>query len=195
VGYLDIVFGKLGFLRKSTIERIEKEKELIALKNKLKEQEETISIYHEKMDRSIDQATIDLRESLEQFEIQNVELDIAKRKYQDLNKEKRELEKLVLSSANEDSEFIMREIAFEPQHRQAGISILSYFSRVVENRYPDINVKVRIEQDNDLIRLVIETPTGEKEVIEKLLGSYGEVVMAKLLMALNHLKVCTVPVY
>lgn len=176
MSYLDVVFEKLGILRKSTIERVAKEKEFIALKNKLKEQDKVISNYQEEMQRSIDQATIDLRESLEQFEIQNVELDIAKRKYRDANKEKSELEKLVFSGASEDSGLIVREIAFEPQHRQAGISILSYFSRVVENRYPDINVKVRIEQDNELIRLVIETPNGEKEVIEKLLGSYGEVV-------------------
>ncbi|QDP02008.1 two-component sensor histidine kinase BarA [Thalassotalea sp. PS06] len=36
--------------------------------------------YHNDLDRNIDQATTDLRESLEQFEIQNVELDLAKRR-------------------------------------------------------------------------------------------------------------------
>ena len=38
------------------------------------------------MQGSIDQATIDLRESLEQYEIQNVELSIAKKKSQEANK-------------------------------------------------------------------------------------------------------------
>ena len=42
------------------------------------------------MQGSIDQATIDLRESLEQFEIQNVELSIAKKKAQAANKIKSE---------------------------------------------------------------------------------------------------------
>ena len=45
---------------------------------------------NEEMQRNIEQATIDLRESLEQFEIKNVELDISKRKAQDANRVKSE---------------------------------------------------------------------------------------------------------
>ncbi|RKF18611.1 two-component sensor histidine kinase BarA [Alginatibacterium sediminis] len=40
---------------------------------------ESMAEYHEEMHQSIDQATSDLRETLEQIEIQNIELDIAKR--------------------------------------------------------------------------------------------------------------------
>ncbi|TLU59916.1 two-component sensor histidine kinase BarA [Thalassotalea litorea] len=46
--------------------------------------------YHNDLDRNIDQATTDLRESLEQFEIQNVELDMAKRRAQEASRVKSE---------------------------------------------------------------------------------------------------------
>ncbi|MFT5815826.1 MAG: two-component system sensor histidine kinase BarA, partial [Psychroserpens sp.] len=64
--------------------------ELNFLKNGINTMAQSLGTYQEEMQRSIDQATIDLRESLEQFEIQNVELDIAKRKAQDANKVKSE---------------------------------------------------------------------------------------------------------
>ncbi|NMP29958.1 two-component sensor histidine kinase BarA [Thalassotalea sp. M1531] len=64
--------------------------ELNFLKNGINAMAQSLGDYHDEMQRSIDQATVDLRESLEQFEIQNVELDIAKRKAQDANKVKSE---------------------------------------------------------------------------------------------------------
>lgn len=64
--------------------------ELNFLKNGVNTMAQSLGDYQDEMQRSIDQATIDLRESLEQFEIQNVELDIAKRKAQDANKVKSE---------------------------------------------------------------------------------------------------------
>jgi two-component system sensor histidine kinase BarA len=64
--------------------------ELNFLKNGINAMAQSIGDYHDEMQRSIDQATLDLRESLEQFEIQNVELDIAKRKAQDANRVKSE---------------------------------------------------------------------------------------------------------
>jgi two-component system sensor histidine kinase BarA len=64
--------------------------ELNFLKNGINAMAQSLGDYHDEMQRSIDQATIDLRESLEQYEIQNVELDIAKRKAQDANRVKSE---------------------------------------------------------------------------------------------------------
>jgi len=180
MSFLDAMFEKFGLLRRSEIERIEKEKELDNLRGKVKEQEESINYYNKEMQNSIDLATIDLRESLEQFEIQNVELSIAKRKYHDLNVKKKELEQIVETVSNtEGTEYILREISFSPEYRQAGVSILSYFSRIVELKYPDVHVKVKIEQFQEKIRLIIETPSGEKEIIEKLLSDYGEVINGK----------------
>ena len=64
--------------------------ELNFLKNGINSMAQSLGDYHDEMQRSIDQATIDLRESLEQFEIQNVELNISKRKAQDANRVKSE---------------------------------------------------------------------------------------------------------
>lgn len=64
--------------------------ELNFLKAGINAMAQSIHGYQNEMQASIDQATIDLRESLEQFEIQNVELSIAKRKAQEANKVKSE---------------------------------------------------------------------------------------------------------
>ncbi len=64
--------------------------ELNFLKNGINTMAQSLGNYQNEMQGSIDQATIDLRESLEQFEIQNVELSIAKKKAQAANKIKSE---------------------------------------------------------------------------------------------------------
>lgn len=64
--------------------------ELNFLKNGVNAMAQSLGDYQDEMQQSVDQATFDLRESLEQFEIQNVELDIAKRKAQEANKVKSE---------------------------------------------------------------------------------------------------------
>ncbi|GAB7260958.1 hypothetical protein DZS_23100 [Dickeya ananatis] len=53
--------------------------ELDMLKNGINSMAMSLTAYHEEMQQNIDQATYDLRETLEQMEIQNVELDLAKK--------------------------------------------------------------------------------------------------------------------
>jgi len=64
--------------------------ELNFLKTGINAMAQSLGNYQNEMQGSIDQATIDLRESLEQYEIQNVELSIAKKKAQEANKIKSE---------------------------------------------------------------------------------------------------------
>lgn len=54
--------------------------ELNSLKLGINDMAMSLYDYHQEMQNSIDQATSDLRQTIEQIEIQNVELDIAKRK-------------------------------------------------------------------------------------------------------------------
>ncbi|MCG9696049.1 two-component sensor histidine kinase BarA [Shewanella sp. Isolate11] len=54
--------------------------ELDLLKRGINAMAVSLSDYHEEMQQNIDQATSDLRETLEQIEIQNVELDLAKKR-------------------------------------------------------------------------------------------------------------------
>ena len=74
---------------------------------------------------------------------------------------------------------IIREIEFPPEYHQTGLSILEYFGTVVRQKYPDTAVKVRIEQEGLKVRMVIETPEGKKEPIEKTLTEYGLVVVGE----------------
>ena len=60
------------------------------LKNGINAMAVSLSEYHVEMQHSIDQATSDLRETLEQLEIQNVELDIAKKRAQEAARVKSE---------------------------------------------------------------------------------------------------------
>ncbi|WP_432452476.1 two-component sensor histidine kinase BarA [Agarivorans sp. QJM3NY_29] len=64
--------------------------ELGLLKHGINSMAKSLAEYHEEMHQSIDQATSDLRETLEQIEIQNIELDIAKKEAQQAAKAKSE---------------------------------------------------------------------------------------------------------
>jgi hypothetical protein len=75
---------------------------------------------------------------------------------------------------------VERSIEFLPEHWEAGTSILSYFSRVLNVKYPNKKIKVRIEQEGLTLRMIIDTPNGEKEEIEKTLDEYGLVVAGKM---------------
>lgn len=75
---------------------------------------------------------------------------------------------------------IFRSISFEPEHIQAGISILSYFGEVLKQKYSDIDAKIRIERQDDLVTLVIESELGVIEKIERTLDAYGDIVTGSL---------------
>lgn len=75
---------------------------------------------------------------------------------------------------------IFRSIAFEPEHIQAGISILSYFGEILKQRYSDIEAKIRIERRDDIVTLIIESELGVIEKIERTLDAYGDIVTGSL---------------
>ena len=79
-----------------------------------------------------------------------------------------------------NSQQVVRSIEFPPDCWEAGTSILTYFSHILKVKYPDKKIKVRIEQEDLLLRMIIDTPTGEREEIEKTLEEYGMVVMGKI---------------
>jgi hypothetical protein len=84
-------------------------------------------------------------------------------------------------SANEKHrEQLLRTIIFQPEFKQAGISILSFFSEIVTRKYPNLDVGIRIEQEGNKVTLIIETPSGEIEKIEQEFGNYGLVVTGKM---------------
>jgi two-component system sensor histidine kinase BarA len=64
--------------------------ELERLRSGINGMARSIAEYHNEMQQSIDQSTADLRETLEQMEIQNVELDLAKKRAQEAARVKTE---------------------------------------------------------------------------------------------------------
>ena len=71
---------------------------------------------------------------------------------------------------------IERTIEFEPEYYQAGVGLLSYFGEILRQKDPSTKAKVRIEQDGRIVRLHIESPTGNIETIEKELDQYALVI-------------------
>jgi hypothetical protein len=71
---------------------------------------------------------------------------------------------------------IERTIEFAPEFYQAGVGLLSYFGEVLRQKDPTTKAKVRIEQEGNRVRLHIESPSGDIEIIEKQLEQYALVV-------------------
>jgi hypothetical protein len=71
---------------------------------------------------------------------------------------------------------IDRCIEFPSEYYQAGLNILNYFGTYLREQYPEEDAKVKIEQNGQIVRLIIETSDGEKEVIEKALEEYQLIV-------------------
>lgn len=77
---------------------------------------------------------------------------------------------------NPEVERIIRSIEFPPEYRSSGITILSYFAEVLRQKNLSEDVRVSIEQNNLKVSLVIDSPTGQRELIEETLEAYGMVV-------------------
>jgi hypothetical protein len=103
-----------------------------------------------------------------------------------------EAEKIIAAAAEEASAAMIRHgesverdggiqrlIEFPPELRQAGIAILSYFSEVLKQKYPDQEMAVRIEQFGTMVRMTIDSPSGWRNVIERDLAAYGDVVVGR----------------
>jgi len=79
-----------------------------------------------------------------------------------------------------DESVIQRSIEFPPGCHEAGLGILSYFGTIVRQKYKDVKVGVTIKQEGQKVTLIVETPEGEKEKIEKTLEEYGLVVTGNM---------------
>lgn len=75
---------------------------------------------------------------------------------------------------------LTRSIEFPPEYHQAGISILNYFGTVLRKKYPNIQAKIKIEQDGLKVSMIIDPGNGTPEIIERALDDYGLVVSGKI---------------
>lgn len=75
---------------------------------------------------------------------------------------------------------VRRTIEFKPEQTQAGLSILSYFSKVFNQKYPDASVTVKIEQNQNSVSMEVKTPEGYVDRVEQTLDQYGLVVLGQI---------------
>ncbi len=78
--------------------------------------------------------------------------------------------------AEDTNKVVDRCIEFPPEYHQAGLGILNFFGTYLREQYPEEETKVRIEQEGLNVRLVIETESGQSEVIEKALHEYELII-------------------
>ena len=74
---------------------------------------------------------------------------------------------------------IFKSITFEPEHIQAGTSILLYFGEVLKQKYSNIDAKIRIERNDNSVTLIVESSTGIIEKIEKSLDTHEEIIIGE----------------
>ncbi len=75
---------------------------------------------------------------------------------------------------------VVREITFPPEFTQAGVGLLSYFSTIIDRKYPNIEVAVSIQQRGNTVTMTITHPDGKQEEIVHTLNNYGLVLTGKL---------------
>lgn len=78
---------------------------------------------------------------------------------------------------------IERIIEFRPEYFQSGITILNYFSTILQQKNPDSKSIVRIEQEGLKVRLLIIPEKGDEiQIIERTLEEYGLVISGRMKM-------------
>lgn len=89
------------------------------------------------------------------------------------------VEEFALKSRNSANTTIDRSLVFPSEYYQAGVTALSNFGEVLRDKYPDINARVRIEQEGNIVRMHIDLPNGETDTVEETLEKYFLVVSKK----------------
>ena len=72
-----------------------------------------------------------------------------------------------------------KQLHFPPHLKQAGQFLLSYFSEIITQKYPDDDVNISISQDgSEVVELTITAANGDVlDKVEGTLGLYGEVLV------------------
>lgn len=81
---------------------------------------------------------------------------------------------IIFKTINENR--IVKGMSFTIEYLASGISILQYFGKLLQEKYPNEKVSVSIKQQDLKVTMTIETPDGKKEEIEEYLNRYGMVV-------------------
>ncbi|OCQ21939.1 hypothetical protein A7985_09015 [Pseudoalteromonas luteoviolacea] len=91
---------------------------------------------------------------------------------------KSELEIQHIDTVEKQNE-ITKQLEFPPEYYQSGVNILSYFSEVLRQKYPDVQATVSIEQEGSKVRMIVSLPCGSIDIVERALETYSLVVINK----------------
>lgn len=72
---------------------------------------------------------------------------------------------------------IIRSMDFPDEYREAGVQILSYFGRVLRQRFPEMPSEVSVSQQGDQITLIVKMPGDRRNEVKETLIGFGNVVM------------------
>jgi hypothetical protein len=81
---------------------------------------------------------------------------------------------------NDFERLIERSIEFPPEYKQAGVSILNYFSEILRKKYPESNATVQIKQNGLRVIMTIDPAEGERQTFEEELNRFGLVTTGKI---------------
>jgi uncharacterized protein YjbI with pentapeptide repeats len=79
-----------------------------------------------------------------------------------------------------NTEPIIQSIEFPPEHHQAVVEVLSYFGKILHDKYPPKTFKFRVEQGDFRATMIIETDTEHRESIVNTLEEYGQVLTGSI---------------
>jgi hypothetical protein len=90
------------------------------------------------------------------------------------------LEAIGKDVVNNRFEELVREVKFPPEYQQAGISLLNYFSVILEKTLPNTDIPISVEQSKDKVIMTLKLPEGAKDKVIELLATYGKVIKGEM---------------
>ncbi|MBP0726653.1 hypothetical protein J5Y03_15955 [Bacillus sp. RG28] len=73
-----------------------------------------------------------------------------------------------------------RSIEFPPEYYQAGLGVLSYFHKILKEKYPGTQATVKIIQEGLVVKMIVETEDGNRHIVEKALEEYDLIVKGEI---------------
>lgn len=85
----------------------------------------------------------------------------------------------LLNNVESDQEHIVRGMELPSTYRMAGLSLLLFFTRLVELEHPHIKVKSITEQKDEWVKLILEVESKHRQTVENLLEHYSQALLRK----------------
>ena len=75
---------------------------------------------------------------------------------------------------------IIRTLEIPRKYKQAGLSVLTYFARILEQKYPNQEIGFSINQQGKKVTLIVETDKAHKSIVEATLDLYENVANSNI---------------